>query len=167
MKVNKYSSTQRRAAILEIIEERQILSQEELAQALRRRGVDVTQPTLSRDIRELGLAKSAAGYVAPGAAAPASSYLPKETLENRLVAAVREYAATIEAAGNLVVLHTPPAGAQPLAHALDEAELDAVVGSIAGDDTIFLAVRTASAATALVRRLRNMTVARPARRPRA
>jgi transcriptional regulator of arginine metabolism len=167
MQMNKYSSTQRRATILEIIEEKQILSQEELAQALRKKGVDVTQPTLSRDMRELGLAKSAAGYVAPGAAAASSSYISRETLEHRLAAAVREYAASIEAAGNLVVLRTPPAGAQPLAHALDEAEIDGVAGSIAGDDTIFLAVSTASAARALVRRLRNMTVARPARRRRA
>lgn len=158
----------RRRQILRIVQQEPIHSQDELAEILDRTGVHVTQPTLSRDIRELGLAKSAAGYVIP--AAPPSPVLPFVHAvhgESRLEQAVVEFAVTIERAGNLVVIKTPPAGAQPLALALDNASLPSVLGSIAGDDTIFIAVRTASAATALTRRLREAIESRPARRTRA
>ena len=170
MKMHKYSSVQRREAIVELIGGREIHSQEELSELLAKRGISATQPTLSRDIRELGLAKTPVGYITPGERTLAfpTSFVPRESLENRLAAAIRDYASAIDVAGNLVVLRTPPADAQPLAHALDKAELDDVVGTIAGDDTIFLAVRTPRAASALVRRLREMTTApRSARRTRA
>lgn len=166
MRMHKYSANQRREAIVELIASREIHSQEELSELLAKRGISATQPTLSRDIRELGLAKTPVGYVTPAERTLAfpTSFVPRESLENRLAAAIHEYASGIEAAGNLVVLRTPPAGAQPLAHALDAAGLDEVIGCIAGDDTIFLAVRTSRAATALVRRLREMTPQRRARR---
>ena len=170
MKMHKYSAVQRRELILELIGSREIHSQEELSELLAKRGISATQPTLSRDIRELGLAKTPVGYVTPAERTLAfpTSFVPRETLENRLANAIRDYASLIEAAGNLVILKTPPAGAQPLAHALDEAELDQVVGTIAGDDTIFLAVKTPRAAGALVKRLREMsTSTRSARRARA
>jgi transcriptional regulator of arginine metabolism len=142
----------RRQEILRIVDEETIQSQEELAARLSSRGWKVAQPTLSRDLRELGLAKTPAGYVRPGAL-PHRDAGSRQSREVRLERALREFLLTARAAGTLVVVRTPPAGAHPMARALDEAGLPDVVGTIAGDDTIFLATVSASAAQRLARRL--------------
>jgi len=126
-------------------------SQEELARLLRRRGITVAQPTLSRDVRQLGLVKTPAGYVAPGAA-PLEP-VPAAARQAKLARALRSFALAVQRAGSLVVVKTPPAAAQPVARALDEASLAEVVGTIAGDDTVFVATPSAPAARALQRRL--------------
>ncbi len=140
----------RRNEILALVREGSVRSQEELQRQLRRRGVLVAQATLSRDLKALGLAKTAAGYVAP----PAGVFVPAETRHAALDRALREFALEVRAAASLVVLRTPAAGAHPLARALDEANLREVVGTIAGDDTVFVAAPGPSAAVRLERRLR-------------
>jgi transcriptional regulator of arginine metabolism len=159
----------RREEILRIVRSRTVHSQEELLELLRKEGLHTTQPTLSRDIRELGLAKTPNGYVAPGeTVAPVLTFTPKEDREHRLEQALTDYALSVERGGNVIVLKTPPAEAQPLARALDSAELPGVLGTIAGDDTIFLTLSTGSAARSLLRRLREgLAPSRPDRRVRA
>ncbi len=142
-------SGRRRRAILAIVEQGGVRSQEALQRRLRREGFTVAQPTLSRDLRALGLAKTPSGYVpAPGAAPP------PEVREGALDRAMSAFVLSVRAAGSLVVVRTPPAGAHPLARALDEALLPDVVGTIAGDDTVFVATPGPSAALRLERRLR-------------
>ena len=127
-----------------------VRSQEEIQRRLRRRGIAVAQPTLSRDLRALGLAKTPAGYVTPGGTAA----VPAETRQGALDRALGESVLSVQVAASLVVIRTPPAGAHPLARALDEAELADVVGTVAGDDTVFVATPGAPAALRLERRLR-------------
>ena len=152
--MNQYSeagSAQRREAILQLVRSRLIRSQGELGQSLRRRGFVVAQPTLSRDVRELGLAKTPSGYVAPDV--NVRPFAPAAAGRVKLDRALRGLALSVRAAGSLVVVRTPPAGAQPVARALDEASLAAVVGTVAGDDTVFIATPSERAARSLVRRL--------------
>ena len=140
----------RRQAILALVGEGGVRSQEDLQRRLRRRGIEVAQPTLSRDLKALGLAKTPAGYVT----APAGAFVPAEARQGALARAVGEFVLSVRAAASLVVIRTPPAGAHPLARALDEADLADVVGTIAGDDTVFVAAPGPAAALRLERRLR-------------
>ncbi len=164
--MNSHSAAlRRRDEILKVIRGGAVHSQEELQHRLQRRGIDVAQPTLSRDIKDLGLAKTSGGYVVPGDEVSRDGEL-RARREERLERALREWVLGVATAGNLVVVKTPPAAANPVARALDEAELDEVVGTIAGDDTIFLAALTAAAAQRLARRLEPAPAAGRARRGR-
>ena len=91
----------RRDEVLRIVRETTVHSQEELLSLLRKRGYRVTQPTLSRDVREIGLAKTANGYVAPGDLAPPIPFAPRELRESRLEQLVRDSVLFAETAGNL------------------------------------------------------------------
>jgi transcriptional regulator of arginine metabolism len=159
----------RRDEILRIIRESAVHSQDELQALLRKHGFKVTQPTLSRDLRELGVAKSPAGYVAPGTLATVTSiasFTAREDREERLNRLVRTSLLSAKAAGNLVVVRTPVAAAQPFASALDAAQLDEVLGTIGGDDTIFIALASPEAAAALARRMQHTAGITPARTSR-
>jgi transcriptional regulator of arginine metabolism len=127
-----------------------VRSQEELRHLLRRQGFDVTQPTLSRDVKDLGLARTPTGYVAPPEPSP---YAPGPRRGEALDRTLGQAVLSVQPAGILVVLRTPPAGAQPVARALDEAELPGVVGTIAGDDTVFVATPDAPTAHRVACRL--------------
>ncbi len=140
----------RRRAILAVVDEGGVRSQEDLQRRLKRQGIEVAQPTLSRDLKALGLAKTPSGYVS----ATAGTFVPAEAREGALARAVGEFVLSVRAAASLVVVRTPPAGAQPLARTLDEADLPDVVGTIAGDDTVFVATPGPAAALRLERRLR-------------
>ncbi|HYS55899.1 MAG TPA: arginine repressor [Thermoanaerobaculia bacterium] len=131
----------RQEAIVSIVREQMVHSQDELLSILRKRGFKVTQPTLSRDIRELGLAKTPSGYVIPGDLAPVTPFTPREIREERLEHLLRDSVVFAEAAGNLVVLKTPAAAAQPVASALDATPPEDALGTVGGDDTIFVAFR--------------------------
>lgn len=132
----------RQRAILTLVATRPVHSQEELVSLLRRQGFEVTQATISRDIKELRLTKvpisSEAGdafkYVVPNAA---TSYV------SRLHRAMAELTTTVEASGNLIVIHTSPGSAMMLASAIDEAAWPEILGTIGGDDTILIVVRSA------------------------
>ena len=129
----------RHEEIVNIVREQTVHSQDQLLAILRKRGFRVTQPTLSRDVRELGLAKSPAGYVLPGDLAPVALFAPRG--EEKLDHLLRDSVIFADGAGNLVVLKTPPAAAQPVASALDATPPEDCLGTIGGDDTIFVAFR--------------------------
>ena len=140
----------RQAAIRELVAAHEVGSQEELRQLLVERGVDVTQATLSRDIRDLGLARVAVEggvrYVLPGSLGGDSD---KPLLDSLLP----QLFSRIDGVGELIVLHTVRSGAQPIAEAIDQEEFPDVLGTIAGDDTILIVTRSAEARQALTRRL--------------
>lgn len=145
--------TRRQAAILALVEHDSITSQEELRRRLRTRGFTATQATLSRDIKDLGLAKRAAD----GAYQRVQAVARPMAAANLLQHAISDYLAGADRAQQLVVLKTGPGGAQPLAEAMDRAELPGVVGTIAGENTILVICRGTRQATALVKRLVNGT----------
>ena len=151
----------RRDAIVRLVREEPVRSQEELQRLLAHRGFDATQPTLSRDVRELGLVKTPRGYAVPGEGDPS---VGAERRLERLSRVVADTVLSVRAAGSLVVLKTPPAGAHPVARVLDEAGLPEAVGTIAGDDTVFVAAAGEAAARALVTHLSTLATAPPRRR---
>jgi transcriptional regulator of arginine metabolism len=130
--------------ILNVVRTRRIRTQQELSDALAGLGIDATQVTLSRDIRELGLVKSPQGY-----ALPAASAAPRP----ELAAVVRDTLQDIRVAQNLLVLKTPPGHANALAEPLDHAEWPEVVGTIAGDNTVLVVTPDAGSARELRQRL--------------
>jgi transcriptional regulator of arginine metabolism len=132
----------RQGQILKLIRTRKLHTQEDLAKALRAIGIPATQVTLSRDIRELGLVKTADGY-AQGAAESTPGGPPDvESL-------VRDFVIDIRMAQNLLVLRTPPGHANAVAVALDEADWPQVTGTIAGDDTVLVVAPDLKTAEAL------------------
>ena len=142
---------QRHAAILRVVRERRIESQDELRNALASEGFVVTQATLSRDIRELGLVKSAGGYSLPGreAAGPETDLPSVDRL-------VREFVTSVRTAQNLLVTKTSIGSAQPVAAALDEENWPEAIGTIAGDDTILIVCENNRAAGRLADRIQGM-----------
>jgi len=144
----------RHAKILEIIMNRDIETQEELTQALKKNGMTVTQATVSRDIKELRLIKQMSRT---GRYKYASLASQDAMLTDRLVRLFKESIVSLDHAGNMVVLRTIPAAAQAAASAIDAANFDEVVGTIAGDDTIFVVVREADQAEEVQERFRKLT----------
>jgi transcriptional regulator of arginine metabolism len=142
--------TYRQSAILDIVQATAITSQEQLREHLRNRGIEATQATLSRDIRDLGLIKRPmdGAYRRPDAGIGGA-----EDPEEALRSAVDDYLRSHDTVEQLIVLKTDPGQAQPLAVAMDRARIPEVVGTIAGDDTILVICRNASAAAAFARQL--------------
>ena len=118
----------RQGQILQIVRTKGIYTQEELARELGERGVQTTQVTLSRDMREIGLVKTADGY----------RQLAAERGGPELATVVYDHMQDIRVAQNLVVLKTSPGNASSLAIAIDRQEMDEVVGTVAGDDTVLV-----------------------------
>jgi transcriptional regulator of arginine metabolism len=168
MMMNFYAAgeaARRKEEILRIVRETTVHSQDEILTALKKRGFKVAQPTLSRDLRDLGLAKTPSGYIVPGEIiAPVVTFTPREVRESRLEHIVRDSVLSAEAAMNLVVIKTPAAAAQPLASAIDYGEVEDALGTVGGDDTIFVAFRTPTAAAAFARRLQQIAGLSPERR---
>jgi transcriptional regulator of arginine metabolism len=166
--MNLYASgdaLRRREEILLVVRQTAVHSQDELLAELRKRGFRVTQPTLSRDLRELGLVKTPNGYVSPETLATVTAFPPSASRFEQLV---HDFVVFAEAAGNLVVIKTPVAAAQPVASAIDSMPIDDALGTIGGDDTIFVAFRTPAAAAAFARRIHSIAGLQPAtRRTRA
>lgn len=137
----------RQGAILRIVREQAISTQSELAEALRDEGHEVVQTTVSRDVAELGLVKVRAlsgrlVYAPPGTSDSDRSHA--------LGAALRRYALSVDASSSgLVVLVTPSGYASALAQAIDEAGHPSIAGTIAGDNTIFIAAREDTPASIL------------------
>jgi transcriptional regulator of arginine metabolism len=128
----------RQRAIRDLVEQRPIRTQQELAVALRERGFRTTQATISRDVAELGLIKSGRG--GPQTYAIPPRLREAETSgEERIRALLHDMPVEIREAGTVLVLKTLPGSAHPLAAALDRARWPEVMGSIAGDDTVFVA----------------------------
>jgi transcriptional regulator of arginine metabolism len=129
----------RHGQILKLIRSRSIFTQEELARALKEMGIDATQVTLSRDMRELGLVKTPEGYRELGADSP---HLQFATLAG-------EFLRDVRLAQNQVVLKTAPGHASSVAVALDDEEWPEVLGTIAGDDTILVICQDSNTAEAV------------------
>src|SRR6185503_7502698 len=125
----------RQKAILDLVRDKDIASQEELLEGLLARKIDVSQSTLSRDIQELGLAKSGGYYTTMGSE-------PSRSSDDNVRRTIREYLTDVGVAQNLVILKSGPGHASTISRAIDEARWEEVVGSLAGDDTVFVAVRT-------------------------
>ena len=136
--------------MLEILSRDPVRSQEQLRQRLFQRGFDVTQATLSRDIKELGLVKRAADGSYQAAPEDDLSSPPSDAARHTLQRALVDYLAGIQQSQQLLVLRTGPGEAQPLALAIDRARLTDVLGTIAGDDTILVIARDARSARTLI-----------------
>ena len=141
----------RQAAILDLVAEHVVGSQEDLRQLLLGRGMDVTQATLSRDLRHLRLARildaGGARYVLPES-------LGADDDKPLLASLLPQLFSRVDGVGELVVLHTVASGAQPIAEAIDLEEFPEVLGTIAGDDTILIVTRSSGARVQLTERLR-------------
>jgi transcriptional regulator of arginine metabolism len=141
----------RQALLLELVDREPLRSQEQLRRRLHQRGFEATQATISRDIKDLGLVKRAGdgAYQRPGIETP-----NPETALLALERATAELLRRVERVQQLVVIRTGPGQAQPLALALDRAQMAETVGTIAGDDTILVIARGARGAAALLKRLK-------------
>lgn len=149
----------RQARIVAMLSSSSISSQSELAARLADEGIDVTQATLSRDLEELGAVKlrGADGgvgvYVVPEDGSPVRGVSGGTARLSRLLS---ELLVSTDASANLAVLRTPPGAADYLASAIDRAALPYVVGTIAGDDTLFVAAREPMTGAELARTLENL-----------
>jgi len=141
----------RRQLILEWVGKGGVRSQFDLQSRLAERGVSINQATLSRDIHALGLLKGPEGYELPVALAPES-----DDGSLGLYAAVYAWLNEVAVAQNLVIVRTPAGAAGPLAIAIDKSGWSEVVGTIAGDDTIFVATHGATAARRVARQLTDL-----------
>lgn len=154
MSVSQPTKRDRQKAILEIVEATPVGSQEELRKRLVERGWDVAQSTLSRDLHELRLARvptdDGMRYVATDHSGDA------ETARAALESLLPQLFDRVDGVGELVVLHTVPGGAQPVAAAFDAAAWPDVLGTVGGDDTILIVCRSATARERVIRRLERM-----------
>jgi transcriptional regulator of arginine metabolism len=135
----------RRTLIADVITRQRIHSQEELRTALVSEGFAVTQATLSRDLIDLGAVKVPNGDGRSVYALPADRPAELATDASRLARAVHELAVSVEYSLNIVVVRTPPGGAQYLASAFDSAHWGSILGTVAGDDTVLIVTRGADA----------------------
>jgi transcriptional regulator of arginine metabolism len=142
-----HQSVARRAAILRIVRESTVHNQDELVKALRKQGFEATQSSVSRDLRELGVAKAGDHYI-----------VPAETATNdNPFAAVANFVVAVRTAGDsLTVVKTTTGTAQSVAVAIDDTAWPEIVGTISGDDTIFIATQDAREQRRLRERLRGV-----------
>ena len=124
--------TFRQGQILRLVSGERIASQDDLRRRLAQQRLRVTQATLSRDLHELKLVKTTEGYKQAMAISEETTPLPP------LARALREFLVDVRPAENMLVLKTPPSGAQPLAAAVDASKFPEITGTIAGDDTVLI-----------------------------
>ncbi len=141
----------RQSLVLELVDRDTVYSQEQLREQLKARGIEVTQATLSRDVRDLGLVKAAAdgAYKRPPVGDAAVPPDAAAVLRRVVAGSLRRF----DVVQQLVVLRTESAQAQPLAEAIDRARLPEVVGTISGDNTILVICRGDAEAQAFTRQL--------------
>jgi transcriptional regulator of arginine metabolism len=150
------AKTFRHGQILRLVSDARISNQEELRRRLAAQKLRVTQATLSRDLQELRLVKTHEGYKPDTSSPEDSSGLPS------LTRALGEFLLDIRPAENLLVLKTPPSGAQPLAAAVDGAKFTEIAGTIAGDDTVLIITPDRKSRESLQKRIESL-VTRPLR----
>ncbi|MBE5804607.1 MAG: arginine repressor [Clostridiales bacterium] len=143
----------RQVAILDIIEKQDVETQEELAEALRARGIKVTQATVSRDIKELRLLK----VLAPnGAYKYATADKAENGLNERFIRMLAESLLSVTASNNLIVVKTLSGSANVAAEALDSLHWPEILGSLAGDNTILLIIRSNEEVPGVIARIQEM-----------
>ena len=147
----------RHRAILTLVATRPVHSQEELASLLESQGFEVTQATVSRDIKELGLAKVPL-KAANGSAAQFKYVVPSQTANfaSRLHRVVSELVVQVTGTENLIVLRTPPGSAMMLASAIDEGGWVEILGTIGGDDTVLVIVRSSKEQPKVAQRFKDL-----------
>lgn len=150
------AKTFRQGQILKLITAERIGNQEELRQRLSTRRLRVTQATLSRDLQELKLVKTPEGY------RPATALVEEAAPMPPLARALSEFLLDIRPAENMLVLKTPPSGAQPLAAAVDGAKFPEIAGTIAGDDTVLIITPNKRQRASLQQKIESL-VSRPLR----
>ena len=138
----------RRTQILKLLRTDPEVTQEELRRKLARQGIQVTQATVSRDMEELGLIKTRSGYRLPDASGASSPVQPT------LQVILKEFLRDVAQASNLVVLKTHPANAHSVAAVLDAQDWPEIVGTVAGDDTVFVATPGVREAAQIRKKLR-------------
>jgi len=138
--------TERQQAILQLVQSRDIFTQGELTDELAKAGFPAAQATISRDIRKLGLTKEITAKGQKYAA-------PNKSEESGLLRIFRDGLVSVDHAGNMLVLHTLSGMGMAVALALDKMKLPEVLGTVAGDDTVFSVIRTETQAAALADRL--------------
>jgi transcriptional regulator of arginine metabolism len=139
----------RHKAILDLVRSGEIASQDDLMRGLKDRHIDVSQSTLSRDIQELGLAK-AGGVYAVVDSEPAPQ--PEESWRR----IIREFLTDVDVAQNIVVVKTGAGHASTVSQALDDTGWPEAIGTIAGENTVFIAVRSVKDGKTLERRIREL-----------
>lgn len=145
--------TVRQVTILDIIEKHEIETQEELADALRQRGIKVTQATVSRDIKELRLLK----VLTPmGTYKYATADKAENGLTDRFMRIMAESVLSVAASANMIVVKTLSGSASVAAEAIDSFHWPEVLGSLAGDNTIFLVIRTLEEVPVILTRIQEM-----------
>ena len=144
----------RQAEILRLIQTQEIETQEQMLEQLRACGIKATQATISRDIKDLNLMKQQSGGVSKYVVAQVRP--PHHAFSNRLKTIFRESVTSFEAAQNIVVVKTMPGLASAAGAALDGMELEGLVGSLAGDDTVILIMRSNQVADELCQELKTM-----------
>ena len=145
----------RQQAILDLVRREPLGSQAAILGRLRKQGFEVTQPTVSRDLEELGLVRARDGeghlrYTSPTEAT--NGHGPE-----RLRRVLAEFVVGLEPSGNLVVVRTPPGAANTVAQVIDQVGLKDVIGTVAGDDTILLVAREGVRGTTVLRLVQNLT----------
>lgn len=148
--MRKYS---RHAKILELIENYEIETQEDLSEYLKKIGIDVTQATVSRDIRELRLVKVLSSS---GKYKYATINHSQEGGTERLLKIFKNSIISMQTAGHLLVLKTLPGAAQIAGSAIDSLGIEEIVGTIAGDDTIFVAISSKEKINSIVNKFNNL-----------
>jgi transcriptional regulator of arginine metabolism len=144
------SKKARQGRILEITRKRPVRSQEELSSLLKREGAAVTQSTLSRDIRELGLVKVRGSYQVSG---ELHSALPDDVLRR----AFEQFVVRTGVSGNIVMIKTSPGNAHSVGVVVDAAQWPEVLGTIAGDDTVFVLLRNSNLGRRVRGRIRGLS----------
>ena len=140
---------QRHRLVLELIDAQPVASQEELRRLLHSRGLEVTQSTLSRDLRELRLAR----IPTPEGVRYSSPQGPTEAQHAQLAEVLPQFFASADGVGELLVLKTRPGGAQPVAEAIDRAALPEILGTLGGENTILVICRSRGARERIERRI--------------
>ena len=140
-------------AILDIIAKQDVETQEELAEALRARGIQVTQATVSRDIKELRLLKV---LTPSGSYKYATADKAENGLNERFIRMLAESLLSVAASNNLIVVKTLSGSANVAAEALDSLHWPEILGTLAGDNTILLIIRSEAEAPDVVRRIQEM-----------
>lgn len=149
-----HTPTARRMRIADLIAQQPVSSQHQLRQLLADEGVAVTQATLSRDLVDLGAIRARAEsgrfrYVLP----TADDRSQEQMIEHRVARALTDLVVRVEHSGNMVVVRTPPGAAQYLASALDRAGWSNLLGTVAGDDTVFMVARDLDGGVELTERI--------------
>jgi len=146
--------TKRQMKILEIVSKRPVFTQEELAEALRHEGINVTQATISRDIKELNLIKVPSGDGRAKYGLPSGT--PRTIIIDKLKRLLADCCLSIDASGNIIVVKTISGTAPGVGEALDELGMPEILGTVAGDNTVLVVARTPDKVAYVVSRLKDL-----------